>query len=714
MIKKGKLLFLMLSVCMMLASMQFSVHAATVTDKNAVKVLEPVLLGKVTLRDNVTAEVNNLLVLPANTNQIVALTLSIKNNSNSEINFMDYWVNLYTKSGTKLTLQMTDAKVNKIPAKATVDINFIGTLGNNIKVTDLIIKVIKWDFSAANYTKVLGEISVPARYNPVTPANNGRAVVTGDVKASFIVKQATIGKTESYYRPDIKLAIRNDGNRTIQLPDYQLFILTKNNLMYPLTVKDIKGASLDPLMEKEYQLTASIPIKVDQTNWRIAVVNSLNEGKDKQPVAIFELPQAQVDTGEDKGKFYTFSNSKGIYNIKLDSLNRLPIEDDDLVIANLTVANKGTKSLPVPTLSGKYVFNEAIEKAATSTNNAKVVSLQPGASVKLQLVGRVPYTFDISKISLVVQQKETDASNSELIDLVEFTAKGTFDPVKKVKSDVGFKIADVGYRSEVKVRNQMVYTGASADILVAQLTVENLEKRQANIQKLAGYFEKTDGTIFPATFDNVSDKLTPGGTAIVYVSATIPKDTDLKDVNFVVGKAITESTSPTQGNEATENLVGFADPYSFILPPVKEPQQGLQKIDLKPFEFSIKRVATQIRFDKSEITFDFDYSLSQDVLTKTSMKDHKIIIELKDNNRQSVFSRELTLPIGNTGTGNENTTLQIGNHSLTLPSWTDDKLVMLIETLKDYELNVYHQIQPGYRTLIATQKLPWLVNRTIG
>ncbi|TVX97084.1 hypothetical protein [Cohnella terricola] len=697
-------------------SLQSVPYAKEAAAASTVKVLEPVTLGNVKLKDNVMAKVSNLIVMPSNTNQIVGLTLTIQNNSNAEINFLDYWVNLYTKSGTKLSLQMADSKAGKIPAKSTVNIDFVGTLGNSIKITDLIVKVIKWDFSAPAYMRVLGQLSVPTTYNPITASTNGRSVITGDVKASFVVKQATIGKSESYYRPDIKLTIKNSGNRTITLPEYQLFILTKNNLMYPLTVQDMKGATLDPLTEKEFQLTASIPIAVEESGWKLAVINSINEGKDKQPLALFNLPKAQVDSGDVVGKYYTFSNSQGIYNIKLNSMNRLPIDDEDLVISNLTIANKGNTTLPFPVLTGKYILNDSIEKTVTSTNLNKIISIKPGGTANIQLVSRVPYTFDISNLSLVVQQKEkSSGSNEQLNDLVKFTTKGKFDAIDKVSYDKGYKIEDVGYRSEIKVKNQKLHTGVSVDLLVAQVTIENQEKRQIIAQKLAGYFEKPDGTVFPATFDNVTEKLSPGGTAVVYVSAAIPKNTDIKDINLVVGKAITETASSTpQSGEGTETLVGYTDPHSIKLPALSAPQEGLQNIDLSPFELSITRVGTQTRFDINEVSLNFEYSLKTNLLTKANTKDHKIIFEIKDDTRDYAFSRELALPSANpTGSGSENAALMIGENKIALQPWVNDKFVFLIDVLKDFHLNVYYQVQPGFKVLIASQKLPWYVDKKL-
>jgi len=704
----------LLAISIMMGASQATIHAQDATTKPAVKVLEPVTLGSVKLKENITAKVNNLIVLPSNNNQILSLTLSIQNNSNSELSFLDYWLTVSTKSGSKLNVQMVNSTTSKIPAKSTVNIDFTGTIGNSIKLTDLVVRVIKWDFSAPSYTKVLGQITVPAKYNPSTPSTNGRKVVTDDIKASFVVKQSTIGVSESYYRPDIRLAIKNEGNRTFTMPEYQFYILTQNNLMYPLTVQDLKGATLDPLAEKEFQLTASIPIAVEQQNWKLAVVNTINEGKDKQPVALFNLVKSQVDKADVKGKYYTFSNSKGTYNIKLNSINRLPIEDEDLVIANLTIANKGKSTLPMPALSGKYVFNASIEKAASSNNSNKVISIKPGESTNIQLISRVPYTFEVSDLNLVIQQKETSGTNEQITDLVKFSTKGNFDPIQKVASGSGYLIEDIGYRAEVKVKNRNVYTGESADILVAQLTVQNQEKRQTVAHKLAGYFEKADGTVFPAVFDNVTEKLDPAGKAIVYVTATIPKNTDTSDISLVVGKAVTETpSSGSQAAEPSEQLVGYTNPHSLSLPAEKAPQTGLQKMDFSPYEFSITRVGTQTRFDKNEVSMDFDYKLSTDLLTKANTKDHKIIIEIKDDTRNYAFSRELSLPSANSATGEENTTLRIGEHKLALPAWNNDQFVFLIDVLKDFHLNVYYQVKPGYKTLIATQKLPWYVDKKL-
>ncbi|MBW5445896.1 hypothetical protein GE107_07470 [Cohnella sp. CFH 77786] len=673
----------------------------------------PISLGKVTLKENVTAEVSNLMVMPNGNSQTAAFTVSINNNSNTDLNFIDYWVNVSTKNGTKVTIQTANNDVKTIPAKTQKDIVFYGKVGLNIKVTDLIIKVIKWDFSVPSYTNTLGQISVSQRYNPTTTANTGRYINIGDSKTSIYIEQATIGKSSKYYKPELKVVFKNEGTSSIALPEYQLYIQTQDNLLYSLNSSSIKGTVLEPLTEKEFQLTTSIPITVKENGWSMLVSYPVNEGKDKIPLALFSLPKANTSSGDDIDKYYSFTTSQGVYYVKMNSLNRLPIEDDDLVIANLTIQNKGSDTIPLPDFTGKFIFDDKVEKSVSVLTNNKIIALQPGQTMDFQVAGRIPYTFDVRKVSLLLQQKES--GSTENTDLVEFTHSGTFSPVQTVNWDKGFKITDVGYRSDVKIRNLMTFAGQNGNVLAAQVIVTNEEKRLTTIQQLAGYFEKKDGTVFPATIQSLTDKLNPGGTALLYATASIPKDADVSDVQLVIGKAILETTQTgTTAGQSESVLAGYVSPYSFVMPAEKKEQNSIRNIDILPYKLSIERVATQIRFPNSQsaetfVKLDFDYTLEEDLLTKADIKDQKIIIELNDANQKSVFSK--ALPISNGDQASSDASLKVGTNTLEL-SWTDQELVMNVTLLKDYNLNIYHEIKPGYKKLIATEKIPWLVNRS--
>ncbi|OXS55933.1 hypothetical protein B1A99_22170 [Cohnella sp. CIP 111063] len=710
---KYKIVSLIATLCLLLGIFQNTIYAES--PKDDYKVLQPTSLGTVKLKENVTAIVKNVQIMPSDNHQTVGLTVTINNQSNSDINLIDYWIHIYTKSGTKLNVQNTNTKTLKVAAKTSEDLSYYATVGKDLNAADLIVKVIQWDFSSSSYTRVLGEIAVPARYNPVTPSGEARVVTADDVSATVRIKSATIGKSESYYRPDLKVTIKNDGKRTIVLPDYQLYIMTKDKLMYPLSVSNLKGTVLNPLAEQEFPMTVNIPLGVKTDGWKLVIMYPINEGKGLFPLAQFELPQSNVTEGEEIGKYYTFINAKGEYSIKLDSINRLPIDEDDLIIANLTIANRGKQTLPIPSLAGTYLLNESIEKLATINQNNKVIAIKPGATESIQLVSRVPYTFDIEKLKITIQQKETGENKTEeLIELVAFNHKGAFTRIPSVRPDDGYKINDIGSRSTVKVTRFNQFEGTSANLISARLEVTNQEKRQSLIQQLAGYFEKEDGTVYPANIESVQDKLSPGGKAIVNAWAIVPKEIETGDVRLVIGKALLETSAGSANNETTnkEKLVGYAQPSSLILPQLFKAQDNLKNIDLQSYELSFTNVSTQIAFQESQVTFLFDYVLTQDLIKKSNMKDHKIIIEIQDANPKSVFKKEFSLPVGETGSDNQSAQLQLGENHAEV-TWNNVELTQLITALKDYQLNVYYQITPGYKTLIASQKIPWLVNRSL-
>ncbi|QMV41726.1 hypothetical protein [Cohnella cholangitidis] len=701
-------------ICLILL---ISAYSPVNAEEQKQKTLQPQKIGSVSLKANVVAEVNNVVLIPSNNGQLVGLTLTVKNNSNTEVNFIDYWINLTTKSGSKYSLTIANKDIAKIAAKSTKDIIFYGQVGSNVKLTDLVVKVIKWDFSSPSYTKVLGSFSATQKYIQITPAGYKRIVSADDTRVSFYIKKATIGKSEKYYRPDIDLVIKNEGKRSVTLPEYEIMIQTANGLMYPLTAKNLKGKVLSPLSEETFQLTASVPIAAKQTGWKLVVALTANEGKDRIPMALFTLPKASVSTGEGIGKTYSFANSDGIYYIKVDSINRLPIEDNDLIITNLTLINKGTDSLVIPKLIGKYVFNNSIENTATVNNGNKQIDIEPGASIKLQAFGKVPYSFDVKNMKFTLQQKESGGgTEGELVDLVEFSNTGVFSPISTTDWKTGFKIEDSGYKADVKVKYLMGYTGANADMAVALITMNSLEKRLSGVQQLAGYFETVDGTVYPATFQNVSDKINYGGKALVYAWASIPKGMKTDNMKMVVGKAVTEtkdSTTTGQTGEQQSQLVGYVDPVEIKLPNDREVKKNLQNIDLDPYKFSINQVGTTIRFDQDLLKLKLDYTLEQNLLTKVNAKDQKVIIELVDADNKATFSKELTFPtVDTTGKDDTGTALKNGVNTIEL-SWTDDRWVINIQTLKDMTFNVYHELQPGYKKLVATQTIPWLVNRKL-
>mgnify|MGYP000613312400 CR=1 FL=1 len=669
--------------------------------------LQPQKLDEVSIRANVSAEINNLVLIPSDNGQMVGFTLTVHNNSNTELSFLDYWVELASKDGATFSINTTSPDLDAISAKSTKDIIFYSQVGKDVSLEDLVVRVVEWDFSnTSTFTKVLGTITVPEGYSPVTAEGFNRVISADNTRLAIGLDRVHIGQSEKYYRPNLKLTITNEGKQSTVLPDYSFAIITEAGLLYPLTSSSLQGTKLNPLAEEEFRLNASIPIEVESEGWKLAAVLPVNEGASQIPLALFDLPSETVDQADDLGVFYTFSTADGVYDVRLDSINRLPIEDQDLIVANMTVRNNSTDTIPVPALTGEYTFNDNLEISSKVSGNNKIISLAPGDTTNIQAVSSIPYTTSVSKVNLVLQLLDNDGQQQDTLDLVEFTYNGEFHEIPVVNAQETYVIDDLGYRSEVSIRELMTFEGKTANIVAAQLNVLNMEKRLAEVQSLAGYFEAEDGSVYQATIEQLEHKLSPNGKAVMYAWTSVPRTLQASDMKLVLGKAVQEAS----GEEGQSQLIGYVEPHIFQMPEEEEPQNNMQSIDMYPYTLSIDNIATQIRYEQDTIILDLDYTLDQDLLAKTNFEDQKVIIELVDHGKKSKFSREYAIA----GVGQEGGShiLEIGENTLR-DQWTDEKLVLNIQTLKEFDFNIYTEIQPGYKKLIATTEIPWLVNRSL-
>jgi len=666
---------------------------------------QPQTLGKVNIKPNVEAQISNLIAIPSDKGKFVSFTVTINNNSNTELDFVDYWTSVSSKGGTEYSVSWINANANnKVPAKSSKDFVFYTQVGANIELSDLIIKVIQWDFSVTNFKRVLGQVSVPERYRQSAAVNENRVISSEDARLSIYVERASIGKSDKYYRPDIRISIKNVGKTSVVFQNYVMSIITQDGLLYNLDVKAINGNTINPLAEREFQLTGSIPIEADPNNWKLVVMKPVNDGKVNLPVALFDLPKREAQQATDLGKYYTFSTSDGTYSIRLDSLNRLPIEDQDLIVGNLTLSNLGTEVLPLPNLTGKFTFDEFVEREATVSSNDKIISISPNQSVQIQAVTKVPYTLDIGSLTLAIQQQENTGGNTETLDLVEFTHDGSFNDIPVIPVNGSYAIEDLGYRAEVSIRKMMTFKGSNANIVAAQINIKNLEKRVTNMQKLAGYFEHASGVVYQAKIESLGSRLQPNGTAVIYAWATVPQTEDLNDLKLVLGKAVEQ----VQGTES--QLVGYVNSRTFNTPEEAPEQTNLQQIDLYPYTLTINKIGTQLKFGEGRVVLDLTYTLDQDLLAQTNLEQHKVVIEIADPDNETALEQEYSL----VGVGEQagSNSLQVGKNNLTI-NWIDEATAMRINTLKNYSLNIYLQIQPGYKKLVATQSFPWFVQRTL-
>jgi hypothetical protein len=784
--------------------------------------------GTVDIGGGNAISVEQAAILPTDDGQIVVFTLNVQNNSAQDLQFINYWVRLESKSGAhySVNLMPQDKDKNRIPAYSSQKIHFYSKVSSNVNLHDLKFRIIEWDFSAANFEREHGVVSISDDYSYVTPVDVPRTLELAGTTLRTSITRVTAGKNDKYMTPALTFRMENTGVKSAVIPDYHYYIRTADGLQYPLeaaglskdtaiyprfdkeiqltgtlpadtptegwqllitqqddtakltiptafyqmpqpdtgdtgvvgadTVKklevgsntletsvkkvitnkndkmysstvffsmkntgqtsvslpkyqftlktadglaypvaaELDNVSIDPQVSREIQLQASVPVEVSLDQARLVLSSPPPNPDDPEskgiPLAAYELPApnqgqlAEGDTGE-------FSNADGTYTVRLNSVQRLPWEDEDVLAASVTLGNRGADSLPIPGITGYFLLDDTIEIPVQTVHEDEVVSIKKNGEIGLQLYGKIPYTNEYSSLKLVLQQKVDDKTT---VDLLEFRHDSTLLPPRFVSVGDSFLMEGAGRNAELAINDVRTYEGVDGSLLTVFLNVQNREKRFANIPELAAYFKTSDGSMYPAEISNLKNKIGPNSVATLYVHAILPKDTKSEEVQLLVGEAVKEGGFDTSGEPD-----GYIKGALFAIPKENtQPKTDFKNLLLYPYTLSINGIKTEV-LSRNQFRFALDYALAKSLLADgTDIEEHKLIIEVTDAAGSDLkFTRELSL-------GSDDG-LAVGEHTKEFLI-TDEALLLRLPYLNSYKINIYDEFH-GQKKLIATDTYNW-------
>lgn len=668
------------------------------------------VLGKVDIGGSSFFELKNVSMLPEQGSKTVAFTVTVNNGGTSDLLFIDYWVRLKTKTGNQISVRVLpqDKDKNRITPKSTQDISFYAGVNEATELKDLIFEFIKWDFSQANFERKIGEVAVPANYSIVTAAGEAHTIQIADNPVKTSIKKVLLSKNEKNYTPIIVLNMENLGTRSAVVPGYQYLLRTSEGYMYPLDAKGIKDLTINPQVDKEIELSGSVPVSVKLEGWQLVIIQNAADVKLNLPIAYFELPPVSESDSVDTGKAYNFSNKEGTYTAQMNTVQRLPWEDQDILTAGFTLSNYGPESLPIPDMAGYFMLDDAVKVEAKLIRTDKVIGLAPSASAQFQFIGKIPYTYEFGEVKLVLQEK-TAADDSEnggsaqTNDLLEFVHRAELMNVTYNNIGETHNVTSVGRSASYKVREIRTYTGDMANTFTVMLEAKNLEKRFSDVTQLVAHFKTVDGTVYPAAVSEIKSKVNPGGTALLMLSSIVPKTFPISGTHVMIGDAVTEDKLTEIGKKPD----AYVKAAAFWLP--QENQAVLdhfKDIDLAPYKLSLSNIKPQI--DPSGLTLKFDYEMSKDLLLVSNMEGRKLIIEMKDDEDKLHFTKEFAFegsPEGDNSSAAADKLL-LGKHMNIEIKQQDSEIIYLVQFLKGYKLNIYDSFQ-GQKKLLASKQVQW-------
>jgi hypothetical protein len=675
-------------------------------------------VGSVWVNDTSYFELKDARLSVGAESNTVTFTVKVVNGGTSDILFIDYWVRMLSSSGANFTINVMpqDKDKNVIPAGGTQEIKFYANVTSAIQLKDLQFKVIKWDFSAAEYQKTLGTLQIPADYTTVAPAGSKANIKISKTSLQGYIKRSTISSNEENFLPSISLELQNTDIRSLKLPTMNYMIRTSDGLLYPLTAAGVTNTTtIDPLMKKEINLTGKLPRTISDKDWELVITENTSTGETttvNTAFAEFKIPNPTEDTSSTE-KEQSFSNEEGTYVATLESIQRVPWEDDDLLSASILLKSKESKPLPIPELTGYIELDDSVKVEVKVIRTDNVIGLQPEKEVRVQLLGTIPYTYEYSKLTVHLQEKEEAKSGSTATagtatDLVSFKVDSVLDNIPQVKAGERYKIGGIGRAGDYYVHAFHNFSGKSSDVIAAQVEIENLEKRSNDLSKLVAHFKGSDGTVYPATITEIKTKISPSGKALVNVWANVAKSKSQDITQLLIGEGITQGKFSliTDKPDAYVNSVAFELPKEKPVTP-----DTIKDIDILPYKLSLSRVGTTVNEDVIKV--NFDYMLEKDTHYEVNTDEYKLNLEIEDADGKAKMDWTFNLEKdSSTQTGASSTTTPVGSTTFLIGenkmevTKTDKEFRYKVTMLKKYKLNLYVVFQ-GQKRLVASKDLDW-------
>lgn len=667
-------------------------------------------IGKVNISSTADFELLNVQELEQTTDKIVSFTLRLNNKGNQgSIDFKDYWLRLQTKGGSRHAINLVNEnkEQNVVPNGSYQDYRFYAKVSKTTKLSDLQFSIIAWDFSQANFERLLGTINIPSTYQKSVPQNKSYTVISDKTTFNTSIKRIAAGKNDKNYLPSLTVVMENAGAQAVTGLNFQFQLRSQTGLLYPLKSTVTETTVFNPLEKKELYLTGVVPVEAGGEGWQLVLTQSVttDKGTVTIPLASYDLPDTKAEDVS-IGSEQTFSTEDGTYTAVMTTLTRVPWEDQDILVSNISLKNNGNTPLPVPQVLGKYELDEVVNFEAEVVQFDKVLTIAPGSQIDIQFLSKIPYTYAFDKIALALEEKVGENPATELL---RFRHSSDYLSIPTYGSRQSHTIEGVGKRASVTVRNKDTFSNSSGKLVNAMVDVTNLEKRYTKPGSLLGQFQTSDGAVFPATAVQTDSMIAPNGKLLILFQANLPQNVDTKSLKLLLGEAVETTKSGTNGTSET-SITAYVNPVVFELPAENTtPKTETKQLDIYPYTVSFERFGTQVDFSRDSIDLEFNYTLERDSMVEADTKDRRIIIEIEDPNTGYSITHELKLDDGNVELQNAefpNDTLRLGTHSKKL-SKIDSDFKYKTQSLQTYNLNVYDQIKPGYKKLIATREIRW-------
>ncbi len=624
--------------------------AATATAAKAVTLasfIKPISLSGTSYINLVDASLS-----PTDNGQIAAFTLSIYNGGASELNLADYWFRLTNSVGGTYTVKTAaaDAKVTKVASKTKTFITVYAQVGEYTKLSDLTLKIVKFDFSVSSYERTLGKFSFPSNFTNVTSAGGIRTLYFNNTTVYSKISAASVGSSGDDTFVTLNFVYNNIGKKSIDLSGYKYYIVTSAGQTYEAKPDESADLKMDPLEREEFKLTATIPSAIKTTGWKLVIVKSNGDDTTVNlPVGAYQIVFNGKSTSTSSDTF-NYTTSDGTYQFNLTQLRRMPLGTQDVLSARVRITNKSADSIPVPNLSGYFYLDNKVKLDFTTVAADNSFGLNSGAYVDLDVYAKLPTNYNFSKAQLVINQVKDDKTTTKAGELTGTSAQASL-PLYAV--DQKYQIARIGSSSTVTLNKVNVYNNTTSKVFETQVTLTNNEQRTITPSKLVAYYMNENGDTFPAVTNAGEGDINPSNKSLISFTTVLPQNYSSANMRLIIGEGVTDSKYST----GTDTPNAYLNAVKFSLPVEARTLSVLKDIQFLNYKLTINKLTANVL--TPTINLDLDYSLDKDMTYNAVPKDHKLVLALEgfdpdEGKTYTFFSQDLNID------NDENNALELG------------------------------------------------------
>ena len=681
-LRKAPMLLSALLALVVLFSSVPAVHAANATTT---------VNKKVYITSKSYVELLDANLIPSASGATASFTFTFYNGDNSDIILNDYWARLKTTGGAKLKLSLLDQSKKKIAPNSSVQLTYYSEVGANITLSQLVISIVKFDFSVSGYERTVAQFTFPKDYTNEVKAGGFKKVQINNSSVNMRVDQINVVKKDDNFVFNLTYVARNTSKFGVSIPNYNYYVSTPAGL-FKLALKKAEDANLllEPTVLNAVRLTGSLPASLSTKNWKFIITNNAGaEGSTVElPVVIFDIPfqvgNAAPETSSDTA---TLSSDNGTYELKLTKVQRLPWITKDEVIAEVTIKNKESVFLPMPALAGLLVIDENIKLQSKQIMSTEEIGIAPGETKTVQYVGQIPFNYTWKKLMLELSENQGE---DKAVTSVQLT-NSKLTAVRTVKANETYKQTVLGSEFTANISDVKTYKNDDSDLFTVYLDVQNDQNRSTQLSSWAGFFKTADGQYYEAKSIKSTNLIKPANKEQLIVYAELPVDSNKDGIQLYLGEAF-DDNGIIKGNGTAQ---GYVRPILLELPTENHETNSFKNLKVGPYTFDLTYFNAFM--DAGTLDLDMGATLSKD-RAYDGFTQNKVIMELeKESTGQIILSHVIDLE--KAGSGGTLWKVGANYHEIkkdltNTPVWDQ------------YTLNLYEPLE-DHKRLIASKEIRW-------